>query len=175
MSTVTVTAARGVADTESVRALFLAYAESLGFSLCFQGFEDELDDLPGAYAPPAGELWLGWRDDTPLGCVGVRPLGDRPACEMKRLYVTPDARGLGLGRRLAETSVAFARDAGYEIMRLDTIRDRMTAAESLYRSIGFRETPPYYDNPIPGAVYYARDLTLPRGARSGWRRRPAHG
>ncbi|MFQ5971628.1 MAG: GNAT family N-acetyltransferase [Alphaproteobacteria bacterium] len=161
MSTVTVTAARGDADLESLRALFLSYAESLGFSLCFQGFEDELDELPGAYAPPAGELWLGRRGDMPLGCVGVRPLGDGHACEMKRLYVTPDARRLGLGRRLAETSVVFAREAGYTIMRLDTIRDRMTAAEALYQSMGFRETPPYYDNPIPGAVYYARDLTIP--------------
>ena len=161
MSTVTVTRARGDADLESVRALFLAYAESLGFSLCFQGFDDELDKLPGAYAPPAGELWLGRRGNIVLGCVGVRPLGEGQACEMKRLYVMPDGRRLGLGRRLAEVSVAFAREAGYTLMRLDTIRGRMTSAEALYRSMGFRETPPYYDNPIPGAVYYARDLTIP--------------
>lgn len=144
-------------DVAMTRSLFLEYARSLDFSLCFQGFDEELATLPGAYGPPDGQLLLAFSGSEAAGCVGVRPTGTAEA-EMKRLYVRPEFRGYALGRRLAEKAVAFARDADYAVLRLDTIAESMAAAERLYREMGFVETPPYYDNPVPGATYYALDL-----------------
>ena len=145
-------------QVEIVRELFLEYARSLGWSLCFQGFDREVAALPGAYAPPEGRLLVAQargdagREDT-AGCVALRRLGPRAegTCEMKRLYVRPAFRGHGVGRALATTVVAAARAAGYRRMRLDTIPAEMTAAVALYRELGFRDIPPYYENPIPGA------------------------
>ena len=139
---------------EEVRALFLEYAAQLGFSLCFQGFDKELAGLPGAYGPPRGALLLA----TGEGCVGLRPIDARTA-EMKRLYVRPQARGTGLGRRLAAAVVEAARSRGYERVVLDTIAGKMDAAIALYRAMGFREIAPYYDNPLPGAIYL--EMALP--------------
>jgi ribosomal protein S18 acetylase RimI-like enzyme len=133
---------------EEIRALFLEYAQALGFSLCFQGFDEELRTLPGKYAPPEGSLLLAPGN----GCVGVRPLDARTA-EMKRLFVRPAARGQGLGRRLAEAAIAEARERGHARMVLDTIPSRMGEAVALYRELGFREIAPYYENPIDGALY----------------------
>src|SRR3989442_1387923 len=92
---------------EQVTALFVEYARSLGFSLCFQGFDKELAELPGMYAPPEGRLLLATVDDQPAGCAGLRKL-ESDVCEMKRLYVRQPLRGAGLGLRLAETIIAEA-------------------------------------------------------------------
>ncbi len=145
-------------ELEAIRILFLEYAETLDFSLCFQGFDDELANLPGKYAPPGGCLLLASDSVGGVaGCVGVRPIGEADA-EMKRLYVRPEYRSLSLGKRLADAAVSFARDAGYNALCLDTISEKMVAAERLYREMGFVETPPYYDNPVAGAAFYALDL-----------------
>lgn len=131
-------------ELAALRDLFLEYAGSLNFNLCFQDFESELEGLPGAYAPPQGILLLAQADGKAAGCVGVRPLGDG-RCEMKRLYLREPYRGSGLGRRLAERAIAFARSAGYRSMVLDTL-PQMTAALRLYRGLGFVRCAPYYDN-----------------------------
>jgi putative acetyltransferase len=153
--------ARTAADYADGRALFEEYARQLGVDLCFQNFAHELDHLPAMYGPPAGALLLARLpgeatpgvDDRAVACVGVRALTvDPTACEMKRLYVRPEARATGVGRRLAAQSLAVARARGYRRMVLDTLRT-MTPALSLYASLGFRETAPYYANPLPEVVY----------------------
>ena len=148
MTAVTITHASTPDDIAEVRTLFLEYAASLGFSLCFQGFDAELAELPGAYAPPEGRLLLARVDGVAAGCVGLRPIGDG-SCEMKRLFVRPDFHGQGLGRRLATAVVDEGRAAGYTAMRLDTVPS-MKAAIGLYSSLGFRDIPPYRENPIEG-------------------------
>ena len=159
MSTPEIRLARGPQDMEAVRRLFLAYANSLGFSLCFQGFDTELETLPAPYAPPRGDIWLASLDGADVGVIAVKPLPEPGVCEMKRLYVDPVARGHALGRRLAETSITFAREAGYREMKLDTIGDgRMAAAGRLYRDLGFRPCADYNGNPIPGVEFMALDL-----------------
>ena len=140
------------AQLEAVRALLLDYAQSLGFSLCFQGFDEELRTLPGMYAPPRGRLLLAMEGDAPAGCVGLHEW-DAQIAEMKRLYVRPAFRGRGLGRILTDAALADARALGYRSIRLDTIPTLMQPAIALYRELGFREIPPYRDNPIPGALY----------------------
>ena len=139
--------ARAGPELEEIRALFVEYAQQLGFSLCFQGFDAELAGLPGAYAPPGGVLLLA----PGLGCVGVRPL-DQATAEMKRLYLRPIARGTGLGRRLAEAAIGAARERGHSRLVLDTIAGKMDPAIALYRALGFREIAPYTDNPVSGAL-----------------------
>jgi putative acetyltransferase len=143
--------ARSNDELAQARRLFEEYAASLGIDLCFQGFEDELANLPGGYAPPAGRLLLASWNDAVAGCVALRPL-ERDVCEMKRLYVRPPFRTLGVGRGLAEQAVREARAAGYNSMRLDSLPS-MAAAITLYRQLGFHEIPPYRDNPVPGAVF----------------------
>jgi ribosomal protein S18 acetylase RimI-like enzyme len=140
-----------------VRILFNEYAESLGFSLCFQSFEVELAQLPWEYAPPAGRLLLARSGPGAAGCVAMHKLEDG-ICEMKRLYVRPQFRGTGLGRRLAEEIIAQARATGYTRMRLDTVVSVMGRAVELYRALGFREIAPYRDNPIPSALYMELEL-----------------
>jgi len=148
--------AEGTGDLGHVRELFLEYAASLDFDLCFQGFDGELAALPGAYGPPGGRLFLVSVDGRLAGGVGLRPL-EADIAEMKRLYVRPEFQGLGLGRRLGEATIEAARGIGYRHMRLDTIAN-MCAAQALYRSLGFVEIPPYYDNPIEGTVYFELKL-----------------
>ncbi len=140
--------------------LFREYQAGLGVDLCFQGFDTELAQLPGEYAPPGGELVLAWLEQPgepseAVGCGALRPLVDvdHPnACELKRVYVRPAGRGLGLGRLITEHLIETARVTGYAHLLLDTLDD-MQAARSLYASLGFVEVPPYYFNPIPGAHY----------------------
>jgi len=137
-----IAAANSATDIETVRRLFRAYAESLPFSLAFQGFEAELTGLPAPYVPPDGSLLLARRDGEAIGVAGLKPLAPGIA-EIKRLYVVPEARGLGLGKQLAERAIAKARAKGYERVRLDTHRPSMAAAITLYRGLGFMEIPPY--------------------------------
>jgi putative acetyltransferase len=139
------------ADLGTVKQLFIAYSESLGISLCFQNFDQELSGLPGAYAPPAGCLMLAEFNGRAGGCVALRPLG-YGVCEMKRLYVTPELRGSGAGRALVVAVMERARSIGYTAMRLDTLPSMERAIE-LYRSLAFREIEPYCENPVPGALF----------------------
>lgn len=156
-----VTPAAGAAEIEAVRRLFREYAEWLRVDLCFQGFEAELRGLPGVYAPPRGGLWLA-RDfrrageDGIAGCVALRPF-EADKAEIKRLWVRPALRGQGLGRRLAETSLAAARAAGYRRACLDTLA-QMVAARALYGALGFKEIPGYYDDPRSGLTYLELNL-----------------
>ena len=137
---------------ESARILFEEYAASLGFSLCFQNFDQELKNLPGAYAPPDGRLLLALENDQLAGCIALRKLGDG-VCEMKRLFVRPAYRATGLGRVLVESIIDEARNLGYTRMRLDTIPGKMDKAIALYHSIGFVEIEPYTQNPVEGAKF----------------------
>lgn len=148
------------AQIKHVRALFLEYGKSLGFSLCFQSFDQELAGLPGDYAPPAGRLLLAEVGGKPAGCVALHPYGKKKdrVCEMKRLYVRPAFRGHKLGRRLVEEVLAAARSIGYKKMRLDTVEPVMGHAVALYRELGFREIPPYRENPMPGTLYMEMEL-----------------
>jgi putative acetyltransferase len=145
-----------------VRELFLEYAQSLGFSLCFQNFDQELADLPGDYAPPAGRLLLAEFEGHLAGCVALHKLDsticDSPICEMKRLYLRPQFRGKGLGRLLAEKIIAEAREIGYERMRLDTVEPVMKDAVAMYRRLGFKDIGPYRPNPNPGVLYLELQL-----------------
>jgi putative acetyltransferase len=145
-----------------IRDLFLEYAQSLHFSLCFQNFDQELENLPGVYAPPRGRLILCEAGNQPAGCVAMKPLAQE-ICEMKRLFVRPEFRGMGLGVELARRVIDDARAIGYEFMRLDTLRGPMDNAIALYRSLGFQEIPPYYHNPIENAVYMELRLRTPAG------------
>jgi len=134
------------------RELFREYEGWLGLDLCFQNFEKELAELPGAYAPPTGRLLLAFENDQLAGCIALRKLGDG-ICEMKRLFVRPDFQGRGLGKQLVNTILSDARAIGYQRMRLDTLPAQMGKAIAMYRSFGFREIEPYYDNPVPGALF----------------------
>jgi putative acetyltransferase len=137
---------------DQARELFLEYGKSLGFSLCFQSFDDELKNLPGAYGPPSGRLLLARSGDHAAGCIALRKLEDG-ICEMKRLYVRPEDRGRGLGGMLVKRLIAEARGAGYERMRLDTVESAMKDAVALYRRMGFREIAPYSSIPIESALW----------------------
>ena len=143
------------AELAIVAELFQEYGDSLGLDLSFQGFEAELQSLPGLYAPPRGALLLALADGQAAGCCALRPLDevDEPnASEMKRLYVRPAFRRFGLGRQLAEATLDAGRRMGYAAILLDTLDD-MEAARTLYEDLGFEEVPPYYHNPIAGAHY----------------------
>jgi ribosomal protein S18 acetylase RimI-like enzyme len=142
---------------EQARLLFQEYAESLGFSLCFQSSEQELAGLPGDYAPPAGRLLVAYADSQPAGCVALHRFHAQ-AAEMKRLYVRPEFRGRHLGQMLLDRVVAEARVVGYKSIRLDTVPSVMSKAVEMYKSYGFREIAPYRANPIEGALYMELEL-----------------
>ena len=151
--------ALGEVEIDIARGLFREYEAELGIDLCFQGFERELASLPGEYAPPAGRLLLAWTNGQPAGCVALRRI-EEGLCEMKRLYLKPAFRRGGSGRLLTRTLIGEARAIGYHRMRLDTL-PVMRAAVELYRSLGFRDIPPYRHNPIEGALYLELDLDAP--------------
>jgi ribosomal protein S18 acetylase RimI-like enzyme len=145
----------------AVAALFREYAASLGVDLSYQGFEAELAALPGAYAPPDGLLLLAVTGTSEaLGCIAVRPLAGIGACEMKRLYARPSARGSGIGRALAVAAIDAAALAGYRTMCLDTL-PTMQAAQALYRRLGFEPTQPYYNSPVAGTLFMRKTLLQP--------------
>ena len=173
--------ARFPRDAPVLRDLFREYARWLQADLCFQGFEEELATLPGKYARPGGDVLICTRDgakgagdgdigygkarrgnthgkraSTVLGCIAYRPHSEG-VCEMKRLWVRPEAQGMGLGRTLVLELESRARADGYGRIVLDTL-DRMSAAVGLYRSLGYGEIAPYYHNPLPGALYFGKVL-----------------
>jgi ribosomal protein S18 acetylase RimI-like enzyme len=143
-------------SVEACRALFVEYQQALGVSLCFQGFDEELASLPGAYARPRGRLLLARVAGMPAACVALRPLGANDG-EMKRLYVRPQFRGMGLGRALAEIVIDEARAIGYASVKLDTL-PQMREAQALYAGLGFRDVAPYNDNPVAGARFLSLAL-----------------
>jgi len=150
---------RQAEEIAAAAALFREYADWLGIDLSFQGFEAELASLPGRYAPPTGELMLACAPaGDALGCVAVRPLDGLTICEMKRLYVRPAARGLGIGAALVSAIITSAEELGYAEMRLDTL-PTMPEAFALYERFGFLQIPAYYHNPVPGTVYLGKRLS----------------
>lgn len=150
--------ARSVDDLAAVSDLFARYAASLPVDLDYQDFSSEMASLPGKYARPHGELLLARNDnDVAIGCVGLRPLGIPGCCEMKRLFLLPAARGLGLGRALTLAVVEEARAAGYSELRLDTL-PTMEKAMALYEQCGFERMEAYYEPTPPGTVFMALQL-----------------
>ncbi|GIZ43439.1 hypothetical protein CKM354_000666700 [Cercospora kikuchii] len=132
-------------DLADTITLFRIYAQSLGIDLQFQDFDNEMSSMPGKYAPPTGALYLARNNEgQAIGCVGLRPLSIPNHCEMKRLYVDPKGRGMGIGKALAEKVIAEATRLGYEAMVLDTL-ESMESARALYKSLGFGETEAYYE------------------------------
>ncbi len=141
---------------DNVRQFFRNYAGWLGVDLSFQGFAEEMTSLPGCYSPPQGRLWCAELDGKPVGCVGIRPFSDG-VCEMKRLYVEPEARGHGAGHALALAGIRAAKELGYRRILLDTM-PAMRMAVKLYRELGFKEAPAYYNTPIEGTIFLSLDL-----------------
>lgn len=151
-----ITAALTTADYDTGKKLFLEYAESLGFSICFQNFEQELADIQTQYGAPNGCLLLVKDGELAVGCVGVRRWeGD--IAELKRMYLQPSARGHGMGRRLLDSALEQTRQLGYQSIRLDTLPSMETAI-ALYRAVGFTEIPAYRDNPFPDTLYMEKEF-----------------
>ena len=154
----TIAPAVGDDDLTAAATLFRSYAASLPINLGYQDFETELAALPGRYAPPKGALFLArGRAGEALGCVALRPFEGNVICEMKRLYVTPNGRGTGIGKALAELIIAEAARLGYREMRLDTLPS-MQAAVALYTGLGFRPLPAYYATPIADTLFFSKIL-----------------
>lgn len=141
-----------IAELEEVRNIFIEYAEFLQVDLCFQDFEQELQTLHEVYSPPKGCIILAKQNDKIVGCIALKPIGEG-ICEMKRLYVRPEARGIGLGRTLVIELIRFAKESAYKTMKLDTI-PKLKEAIHLYRSLGFLETEAYVYNPLEGVYYF---------------------
>lgn len=150
------------AEIAVARDLFQEYASTLDIDMCFQNFAEELAGLPGKYAPPGGRVLLAMVEDKVAGCIALRPL-DGDVCEMKRLYVRPAFRGMGLGRTMVKEIIKEGREIGYQRMRLDTLPGWMDHAIALYRLLGFKEIEPYYDNPVAGATFMELRLSDEEG------------
>ncbi|HEY2115741.1 MAG TPA: GNAT family N-acetyltransferase [Candidatus Angelobacter sp.] len=149
----TIVQAETPAQVSTARQLIEEYAAWLEFKLCFQGYEEEIQSLPGKYAPPSGRLLLAMWDGHPAGVIALRPLKEPGVCEMKRLYVRPEFRGHQIGRVLAERIIGEAADVGYSRMRLDTISGKMDSAIAMYRTLGFAEIDPYYKTPVGETLF----------------------
>jgi GNAT superfamily N-acetyltransferase len=148
-----ITTVRCKRDLAAVASLFKEYSGSLPVDLAYQDFEAELVSLPGKYAPPSGELLLSRdQNEKPLGCVGLRPILPRGCCEMKRLFIVPEARGTGLGRAMAEAIVGYARILHYTELYLDTL-PTMTKAIEIYDRMGFDRIEAYYEPTPIGTVF----------------------
>jgi putative acetyltransferase len=158
---VTIEEARSAEQVEQVREMFKEYAASIGFSLSFQNFDQELAELPGDYSRPNGCLLLAYVEDQAraAGCVALHRF-ENDICEMKRLYVRPEFRGRNIGRLLAKRVIDMARTSGYARMRLDTVSAVMQEAVALYRTLGFREIPAYRQNPMSSALYMELELSV---------------
>lgn len=149
---------RGASEIGVVRDLCHEYLDEFSVELTTQNFKTEIDNLPGEYVPPAGDLLLARRHDgEPLGCIGLRPLNAPRACELKRLFVREAARGCGAGRALATAAVELAAVSGYRDVMLETLPS-MTPAIATYRALGFEPIPPYWNNTIPDVVYLGKQL-----------------
>ena len=145
-----------VEELEEVKNIFIEYSEFLQVDLCFQDFEKELQTLHEVYSPPKGCIILAKQNDKTVGCVALKPIAEG-VCEMKRLYVRPEARGMGLGRKLVEELIRFAQKSSYQSMKLDTVA-KLKKAIDLYRSLGFTETIPYVYNPLDDVLYFELKL-----------------
>ena len=150
--------AETAAQIEDARRLFREYEAWLGVNLCFQSFEEELKNLPGRYAAPTGRLFLAFADEEIVGCIALRKI-DGEICEMKRLYLRGNFRGLGLGKDLIERLIDEARKIGYKKMRLDTLPSKMPKAVKLYESYGFQKIKPYYENPHTETLFMEKILS----------------
>jgi ribosomal protein S18 acetylase RimI-like enzyme len=145
-------------DLHHVGELFRSYVESLGIDLGYQDFESELASLPGKYAPPKGALFIAKNGQGhAIGCAGLRPLSENGVCEMKRLYVAPIGRGMGLGKALMHLVLAEAARLGYQEIRLDTLPN-MAEAISMYKKVGFVEIPAYYETPSDENIFMSLKL-----------------
>lgn len=149
--------ASDVAALETVRQLFLEYADELQENLCFQSFDAELKDPLKKYGPPRGALFIAYWNEEPAGCIALQPLKEEGVCEMKRLYVKPAFRKYGIGRSLVEQLITESYQLGYTDMRLDTL-ERLKPAISLYKSLGFENTQAYNENPLSGVVYMEKKI-----------------
>jgi ribosomal protein S18 acetylase RimI-like enzyme len=147
---------RTAAQINEIRKLFREYEKFLCIDLSFENFEEEIAELPGKYAPPDGTIILAMDGKQAVGCVALRKIEDG-VCEMKRLFVRENHRGIGLGRKLAVSIINEAKEIGYSYMRLDTL-ETLKDAIRLYNSLGFRNIEPYYHNPLPGVIYLELDL-----------------
>jgi putative acetyltransferase len=157
MGEVRIAEARWPDDQVAVESLFREYVASLAEDISFQNVDDELAGLPGKYARPTGVVLIARDGDAPAGAIAYRMV-EPGVCEMKRLYVRPNFRGRGLARDLANELIEDARSQGYRTMLLDTLAS-MAAARALYRDLGFVPVAPYYDNPLPGVMYMALELS----------------
>src|SRR5215204_3680482 len=157
MDPVTIRQAKTANDLVAAKEIFREYETWLGLDLCFQGFEDELKNLPGKYSPPAGRLYLAEVDEIVAGCIALRSL-EPDICEMKRLFVRENFRGMNIGKLLIERVIKDAGEIGYRAMRLDTFPPKTGKAVRLYESYGFREIVPYYDNPNEGVLFMELEL-----------------
>lgn len=152
MSEISITQASTDDDIAIAAELFREYEKAIGLDLCFQGFEDELNSLPGKYTPPDGCLLIARIDGEPAGCVAMRPI-DAEHAEMKRLYVRSSFRGHGVGLYLVNELIDRVRDRGYIAIRLDTFPPKMEKAVEMYRRLRFKEIDAYYDNPFDDVLY----------------------
>ncbi len=142
---------------ESIKSLFKAYLQELNEDLCFQSFDSEIENPLYKYSAPTGALFIAFYNATPVGCIALQPLQETQTCEMKRLYVVPDYRKLGVGDALVQALIQEAQMLGYTTMKLDTL-ERLQAALKLYLKYGFETVTAYYDNPLPGVVYMKKNL-----------------
>lgn len=159
MATLVITSVRASEDLAVIKDLFTAYTKWLNIDLTYQNFEAELALLPGQYSPPHGLLLLArsTSSNEPLGCVALRPLFPPDCAEMKRLYVTPEGRGTGVGKALIMEVMRVARGAGYKEVKLDTLQ-HMTTAIGIYKSLGFVECEKYYETPMEDTVFLKKDI-----------------